>query len=160
MEGIPSKQKITGGRGGHGGQSNKKGGGGGRGEGPQLATEDVQRFSAINGGTGGDGGWGDDEGGVGGLGQGPKFSKQLVSGVEGKTYRVPTLSVGEFCRQYRVSEKIRKLLDEEGFETAASLFEVSDATLKDAGFKSGQIAELKRALKEFLVAATASSGKR
>ncbi|KAJ7260867.1 hypothetical protein B0H12DRAFT_1106772 [Mycena haematopus] len=117
----------------------------------------VVASKTVQGGTGGNGGWGRVEGGVGGVGQAPKLSKQLVPGVKGQTSR-PTLSVREFCRQYRVSEKICRLLEEEGFETAGSLFEVSDAALQDAGFRSGQIAELQRALKEFLVAAAAATG--
>ncbi|KAF8169199.1 hypothetical protein K438DRAFT_1855840 [Mycena galopus ATCC 62051] len=87
-------------------------------------------------------------GGLGGDGDGPNFSRQLVYG---QTPRVPTMSLSEFCRQYRVSDKIRRQLDEQGFETAGSLFEVSDMTLHEAGLKSGHIAELKRALKEYMV---------
>lgn len=83
------------------------------------------------------------------MGNRPRFSKQLVS-MDGRTIQVPQLAVADFCNQYGLSQKIHDLLTEEGYETAGALLEVSDVTLKDANFKSGQIAELKRALKEFL----------
>ncbi|KAF8150308.1 hypothetical protein K438DRAFT_442351 [Mycena galopus ATCC 62051] len=60
------------------------------------------------------------------------------------------MSLSEFCRQYRVSDKIRRQLDKQGFETVGALLEVSDTSLRKAGLKSGQIAELKRALEEFV----------
>ncbi|KAJ6476332.1 hypothetical protein C8R45DRAFT_1077248 [Mycena sanguinolenta] len=111
----------------------------------------VQRTNTVQGGFGGGGGPGDVQGGRGGVGQAPKFTKQLImSGVEGKAYHGPTLSMGDFCQKYHVSDKIRKLLEEEGFETAGQLLEVTDADLREAGLKGGQIAELKRALKDLV----------
>jgi len=64
--------------------------------------------------------------------------------------RVPSLSVQEFCRKYKVGDEIRGLLENEGFKTAGALLEVSDSDLKDAGFRSGHVAEVKRALKDWL----------
>ncbi|KAJ7214242.1 hypothetical protein B0H12DRAFT_1079207 [Mycena haematopus] len=57
-------------------------------------------------------------------------------------------TIHQFCRQYRLSDKIRNLLDEEGFETVEDLLYVSGDDLKKAGFKLGQIAGLKRALEQ------------
>jgi hypothetical protein len=57
--------------------------------------------------------------------------------------------VAEFCRDYKLSDKIHKLLDDGGFETVGALFEVTDTDLKEAGFKIGHISELQRALKNF-----------
>jgi hypothetical protein len=101
------------------------------------------------GGTGGDGGEGGSQGGDGGIGQGVKFGAKLVV-VRGGAVALPTLPLAEFCQEYRLSDKIRNLLDEQGFETAGSLFEVSDISLLEDGFKKGQIAEMKRALNQFL----------
>lgn len=70
--------------------------------------------------------------------------------VRGRAGALPTLPLAEFCQEYRLSEKIRNLLDEQGFETAGSLLEVSDISLLEDGFKKGQIAEMKRALTQFL----------
>ncbi|KAJ6542777.1 hypothetical protein B0H19DRAFT_1076827 [Mycena capillaripes] len=84
-----------------------------------------------------------------GSGQGLRCAERFVS-IEGKAVSVPTLTVAEFCQQYNLSDRILALLNQEGFENAAALLEVSEATLKDVGFKDGQIAELKRALRESL----------
>ncbi|KAJ6476322.1 hypothetical protein C8R45DRAFT_1217006 [Mycena sanguinolenta] len=143
---------VNGGKGGRGGKADRIGGGGGLGGAPHLATNDVQSFREINGGIGGDGGEGGILGGVGGVGEGPKISNQqlLVSVVEAKSLSVPNVLVGDFCRQYRLSDKIRVLLDEYGFETVAAILEVSDSALNEAGLKSGQIVELERALRDFV----------
>jgi hypothetical protein len=83
------------------------------------------------------------------MGQGQKFGNKLAL-VRGRAGALPTLPLAEFCQEYRLSEKIRNLLDEQGFETAGSLLEVSDISLLEDGFKKGQIAEMKRALSQFL----------
>jgi hypothetical protein len=81
--------------------------------------------------------------------------------VDEKIITVPTLSVVDFCRQYHLSDEIRRLLLEEKFETAGAVLEAPENNLEKAGFKQGQIAELKR-VREFLstkmvvTAATAS----
>ncbi|KAJ6479037.1 hypothetical protein C8R45DRAFT_1156563 [Mycena sanguinolenta] len=150
------KGKLTGGKGVDGGKSDRTGGNGG------LVFFGVdgcmQRTNTVQGGIGGDGGEGGVEGGTGGVGQAPKITKQLImSGVEGKAYHGPTLSVGEFCQNYHVSENICKLLEEEGFETVGALWEVSDADLRGAELKGGQIAELKRALRDLVTAPSSKS---
>ncbi|KAJ7450005.1 hypothetical protein B0H11DRAFT_2289374 [Mycena galericulata] len=75
--------------------------------------------------------------------------KQKIS-VDGKTISVPILKVAEFCQQYRLDDSIRKLLQNEKFETAGALLEADESSLEKTGLKQGQIAELKRALREFL----------
>jgi len=70
--------------------------------------------------------------------------------VDGKIITVPNLSVAEFCKEYRLSDEIRELLQNEKFETAGAVLEAAEGNLEKAGFKQGQIAELKRALREFL----------
>ncbi|KAF7331201.1 hypothetical protein MSAN_02438800 [Mycena sanguinolenta] len=130
---------LKGGRGGNGGSSGNIGGAGGPCE--------------IHGGIGGTGGMGGIEGGVGGVGQGATISIGLLSVEErmlSRPSRLPVLSVGEFCQEYHLSGNIRSLLDKCGFEAAEAIFEVSDADLKVAGFKSGQIAEVRRALQVFI----------
>ncbi|KAJ7744241.1 hypothetical protein DFH07DRAFT_834799 [Mycena maculata] len=141
----PTLHGVTG---GHGGKGGRIGGAGGFGEAMNIAVEEVYRFRRIFGGTGGHGGEGASQGGDGGIGQGPSFGSKLVPAQ--RAGDIPTLSVAEFCREYRLSDRIRTLLDEQGFETAAALLEVSDVSLLEDGFKKGQIAEIKRALKELL----------
>jgi hypothetical protein len=58
--------------------------------------------------------------------------------------------VSELCQRKHLSKTILTQLEQEEFQTTAALFEVSDAALTDAGFKGGHIAEIKRALKDFL----------
>jgi hypothetical protein len=74
--------------------------------------------------------------------------KALWSG--GSTDGLPNLSVAQFCQKYCLSEGIRNALEDYGCSTAGALFEVSEGDLKDAGFKGGHIAELRRALKQFV----------
>ncbi|KAJ7362840.1 hypothetical protein DFH08DRAFT_930947 [Mycena albidolilacea] len=77
--------------------------------------------------------------------------RHFVSINNGKPLYVPVMTVAQFCDKYDLSENIRQRLEEEEFKTAGALLEVSEATLQTAGFKSGQIADLKKALKEFLM---------
>ncbi|KAJ6587881.1 hypothetical protein B0H19DRAFT_1300195 [Mycena capillaripes] len=132
--------------GGKGGEGGHTGGEGGLGEAAQLAMENVDRFRRIHGGTGGQGGSGNVVGGRGGTGEGPKFNYRLLS-IDGKG--LPPLSVAEFCHEYKLSDKIHKLLDGQRFETVGALFKLTDTDLKGAGFKIGHIAELRRALNDF-----------
>ncbi|KAJ7681378.1 hypothetical protein B0H17DRAFT_1333751, partial [Mycena rosella] len=145
---VDTRPTLSGGVGGHGGKGGRVGGAGGLGEAVRIALEELYRFGHVRGGTGGNGGSGGIEGGAGGVGQGLRSGAKLVS-IDGRA-EVPTLTVAEFCREYHVSDRIRFLLDRQGFETAGALLEVSDVYLLDEGFKGGQIAEMKRALKEFL----------
>ncbi|KAF7338975.1 hypothetical protein MVEN_01973700 [Mycena venus] len=83
-------------------------------------------------------------------GDSERSERHFVS-INGKPFYVPVMTVDEFCRQYHLSENIRQRLEEEEFKTAGALLEVAETTLQGAGFKSGQIADLKKALKEFLM---------
>ncbi|KAJ6473843.1 hypothetical protein C8R45DRAFT_1217507 [Mycena sanguinolenta] len=70
--------------------------------------------------------------------------------LDGKIISVPTLTVEEFCAKYGLDAKIKKLLQDAEFQSAGALLEVSEEDLKHAEFKLGQIAELKRALRDWL----------
>ncbi|KAJ7656599.1 hypothetical protein B0H17DRAFT_1098341 [Mycena rosella] len=70
--------------------------------------------------------------------------------IAGKTIPVPVLTVEKFCTEYALGEEIQKLLEDAKFQSAGALLEVAEGDLEKAGFKLGQIAELKRALREFL----------
>ncbi|KAJ7892845.1 hypothetical protein B0H14DRAFT_3854723 [Mycena olivaceomarginata] len=83
------------------------------------------------------------------------MTSELESGtqrivVDGEIITLPNLSVAELCRQYRLSDEIHRLLETEKFETAGAVLEAAEANLEKAGFKQGQIAELKRGLREFV----------
>ncbi|KAJ6482963.1 hypothetical protein C8R47DRAFT_1133390 [Mycena vitilis] len=146
----------TGGQGGDGratGSSNgmgqgPRGGDGGMGEAPRIAAGDLRFFGAkLHGGTGGPGGE-DGSGGRRGIdGISQQFSNPPPTTDE-QAVNTPTLTVAEFCRQYRVSQEIQEILEKEGYETERDLLEVTDGTLEKAGLEIGQIAELRRALKE------------
>ncbi|KAF8132152.1 hypothetical protein K438DRAFT_1788052 [Mycena galopus ATCC 62051] len=79
-------------------------------------------------------------------------SKLRVSG-EGETFCPPDIGVEEFCHEYSLDNTILQLLRAHGFRKVGAICEVSDLTLKDAGFHWGEIAELRRALKELKASA-------
>ncbi|KAF7377894.1 hypothetical protein MSAN_00213100 [Mycena sanguinolenta] len=135
--------ELSGGTGGKGGQGGHIGGEGGLGEAAQLTIESAAHFRRIRGGTGGEGGAGDMIGGRGGTGQGPRFSRQLLV-ANGNV--LPPLTMAEFCEEYKISDRIHKLLEDQGFGTVGALSELTDTELENTGFKVGHIAELKRAL--------------
>ncbi|KAJ7873097.1 hypothetical protein B0H14DRAFT_152412 [Mycena olivaceomarginata] len=131
------KKEFVGGKGGQGGQGSNQGGNGGFGQAPQMSALDAQRFFEINDGIGGLGGRGGNQDGLDGVGQ----------------VFVPHLTISDFCQRFQLSEGISRLLQEKGFETARMLLEVDDAALTSVGLEAGQIAEVRRGLKEFLVKA-------
>ncbi|KAJ6511823.1 hypothetical protein DFH09DRAFT_1288384 [Mycena vulgaris] len=142
--------EFGGGHGGTGGASAEVGGEGGEGRAPEILRRDINGALTnrdIHGGHGGVGGYGRKIGGKGGVGRAPKIVQPVHS--SDKVEMLPHLEVPEFCKEYRISNKIRSLIEEAGFETAASLCEVAVDTLTGLGFKVGQIAELQRALKQF-----------
>ncbi|KAJ7776511.1 hypothetical protein DFH07DRAFT_980646 [Mycena maculata] len=142
-----NEKEIAGGIGGKGGKSLKLGGDGGFGQGTRLTIEEAMRYRRITGGIGGEGGEGDHQGGNGGVGGRPMFEKPLVSPVHGE---VPNLTTAGFCKQYRLSAHICKLLENGGFETAEGLVNVTTTGAAEVGLKPGHIAELTRALKKFV----------
>jgi len=71
--------------------------------------------------------------------------------------RVPHWTVAEFSRRYRLSDDIPILLGREGCVTVKGLLEFSQEDLEEIRLKVGEIAELKRALKEFLFVSNTTS---
>ncbi|KAF7331203.1 hypothetical protein MSAN_02439000 [Mycena sanguinolenta] len=130
------------------GRGGKKGGNGGIGERPHISRDDIHRFSGIHGGTGGVGGEGGDDGGDGGAGQGPNISTELLPAEE--LASVPDMAIDDFCKEYGVRDTSRDLLEKDGFDTVGGILEVSSEDLKAIGLKSGEIAQLRRALRQFL----------
>ncbi|KAJ7595907.1 hypothetical protein C8J56DRAFT_1042987 [Mycena floridula] len=82
----------------------------------------------------------------GSVGSGNQFhTAKLFTGKSGKR-----MSIEEFCKQYNVSNKVQKMLENEGYE--GSVFTLCDLTkeeLEDIGFNGGQIRTLEVALKEW-----------
>ncbi|KAJ6511828.1 hypothetical protein DFH09DRAFT_1197630 [Mycena vulgaris] len=143
-------REFGGGHGGTGGASAGVGGEGGEGKAPEILRRDINGALAnrdIHGGHGGSGGNGGKFGGKGGVGYAPRIVQPVHS--SDKVEMLPHLEVPEFCKEYRISNKIRSLIEEAGFETAASLCEVTVDNLTGLGFKMGQIAEVQRALRQF-----------
>ncbi|KAJ7681373.1 hypothetical protein B0H17DRAFT_1138526 [Mycena rosella] len=70
--------------------------------------------------------------------------------IRGRPVLVPTWTVAELCGKYHLSPIIQDLLVHHRFETTGGLFEISEALFLKNNFKPGQIAEIKRALKEHL----------
>ncbi|KAJ7254487.1 hypothetical protein C8J57DRAFT_1518621 [Mycena rebaudengoi] len=142
-----NEKEIAGGIGGKGGKSLKIGGDGGFGQGTQLTMEEAMLYRRVTGGIGGEGGESDHRGGNGGVGGRPMFERPLVPQVYGE---VPDLTTAAFCKQYRLSSHICKLLVDGGFETAEGLVNATTTTATEVGLKPGHIAELTRALKKFV----------
>jgi hypothetical protein len=71
---------------------------------------------------------------------------------EGKRVSVPPMKISDFCHQYCINTNVLELLEKSGFETAGALLDVTEDNLKDVGLQPGNIAEMKRALREFLSA--------
>ncbi|KAF7291709.1 hypothetical protein HMN09_01262500 [Mycena chlorophos] len=141
---------LEGGEGGAGGKADY-GGEGGVGQGTLLNLTDAAAFKAVKGGIGGVGGEGITKGGTGGLGEATKLNHMIIMlGSKNRTVVLPPLSIADFCKKYRLSPAIQKILEEEEYALASSLLELSDEDLKDLKFKRGQIAEVKRALREYL----------
>ncbi|KAJ7809176.1 hypothetical protein B0H14DRAFT_2867494 [Mycena olivaceomarginata] len=130
-----TRPEFVGGTGGKGGYGGHTGGEGGLGEAAQLAIENVGLFRRIQGGIGGEGGSGNVKGGPGGTGQGPRISHPLLA-IDGN--------------EYTLGGNLQKLLQDQGFETVGGLLEANDTAFENAGFKFGHIAELKRALNDFV----------
>ncbi|KAJ6461673.1 hypothetical protein C8R45DRAFT_1108426 [Mycena sanguinolenta] len=79
-----------------------------------------------------------------------KASAPRAISLGGKNISVPHLPIEEFCNDYRLHVKTKELLENEAFDSAGALLEVSEEDLREANFKLGQIAELKRALREWM----------
>ncbi|KAJ7814820.1 hypothetical protein B0H14DRAFT_2603865 [Mycena olivaceomarginata] len=133
-----TRPEFIGGTGGKGGYGGHTGGEGGLGEAAQLA---------IESGIGGEGGSGNVKGGPGGTGQGPRISHPLLA-IDGNG--LPPLTLAKFCQEYTLGGNLQKLLQDQGFEMVGGLLEANDTAFENTGFKFGHIAELKRALNDFV----------
>nr|GAT50623.1 predicted protein [Mycena chlorophos] len=147
---IEERPTLEGGHGGSGGKGNL-GGMGGLGEGPILNVSDAINFKAIKGGTGGMGGEGVSRGGSGGVGEASRLTHRILTlAGRNSTVTLQRLSIEDLCSQYCLSPAIQKMLEAEDYMTASALLEVSEQELQDMKLKRGQIAEIKRALREYL----------
>ncbi|KAJ7638074.1 hypothetical protein B0H17DRAFT_1149280 [Mycena rosella] len=66
------------------------------------------------------------------------------------TEAVPNITITDLCNQSADSNDVLAYLQEQGFETARGLFMTSEVELSGAGLRMGQVAELKRALRELI----------
>ncbi|KAJ7499610.1 hypothetical protein FB451DRAFT_1205957, partial [Mycena latifolia] len=142
------RREYHGGRGGDGGEG-KEGGDGGEGKAGPMALERVWDWRSeihIHGGKGGNGGSGIERGGKGGAGRAYKTAIPLC---DFTADGLPTLAIDAFCQGYHLSQELSVLLKETGFETAGAIFDIAKDTLEEAGFKMGQVAELKWALRQY-----------
>ncbi|KAJ7041125.1 hypothetical protein C8F04DRAFT_1080295 [Mycena alexandri] len=106
--------------------------------------------ACIEGGLGGLGGGGISLGGSGGVGERPDILVQtLYVGKISEAARV-NMPLKEFCTTYKVNKDLFNRLVEAGFSTVAGLLKVTTADLRDEGFSIGHIAELQRALEQFV----------
>ncbi|KAF7373266.1 WD40-containing domain protein [Mycena sanguinolenta] len=126
--------------------SGGKGGAGGIGGRPRVSREDIDRFSTIHSGTGGFGGKGSD----GGAGPAPSLSISTEMLLDVDLASVPDMTIDDFCKEYGLRDTSRDLLNKEGFDTVGGILEVSSEDLKAIGLKSGEIAQLRGALRKFL----------
>jgi len=136
---------LSGGAGGAGGWGTRVGGPGGVGEAAQMAIEDVAVFRAITGGFGGAGGGSANEGGPGGTGEGSKFSSPLLSVDEETRRRLPYTKLEDF----NIKPELRRLLEDQGFQTVGGLLEAYDTDLQPPHFKPGHVSVLTAALRKF-----------
>ncbi|KAJ7744240.1 hypothetical protein DFH07DRAFT_963774 [Mycena maculata] len=90
--------------------------------------------------------------GAGPSGEGLKSGRVIIieDNKRDKQVCVPALAMDEFCRKYGLSDTIQQTLAKEGFQTAGALLETSEASLKDAGLRIGEIGELRTAFRVFL----------
>ncbi|KAF9492129.1 hypothetical protein BDN71DRAFT_1433439 [Pleurotus eryngii] len=65
-----------------------------------------------------------------------------------------SMTVAEFCTTFDLSEQIRALLEDNGYLRTKTFSHITLAELKDMGFKSGQVASFREALKEWVATPT------
>ncbi|KAJ7436841.1 hypothetical protein FB451DRAFT_186608 [Mycena latifolia] len=139
-------------QGGPDGPMPEKGFPGDDGHGSELTMSQLAGLLAkgdVHGGRGRNGGQGEKEGGTGGAGCANKLASPIWSG--GNTDGLSVLTVAQFCEDNQLNGEICTLLEGCGFRTSEDLFKALDGDLEKAGFKLGHIAELKRALRQFVV---------
>ncbi|KAJ7166631.1 hypothetical protein C8R46DRAFT_1192019 [Mycena filopes] len=161
---VPAPLKTfgggVGGAGGAASASDGHGGPGGLGDGPQMPRTFAMNYSGnIAGGIGGAGGAAPALGGAGGVGAAPSLVDHF-KGWESLSVDVMTTSITDLCEKYRINEKVRKRLEEEGYDTVGALFDEDLADhLTQAGFTRGQITQIVNSAVHFIKASTAESAK-
>ncbi|KAF8164248.1 hypothetical protein K438DRAFT_1858078 [Mycena galopus ATCC 62051] len=147
---------LAGGTGGQGGYGGMRGGHGGPGGKAMFDAEPLVALGFVHiradGGVSSGGGKAGvlGHGGDGGKGEGAAQVTTLL----GRKVEIALsyLPLEEFAREYHLGRKTIDALAKLGFESAGGILKVSEADLKDGGFQVGQIAELKRALEEWVQA--------
>ncbi|KAF7360335.1 hypothetical protein MVEN_00763000 [Mycena venus] len=90
-------------------------------------------------------------GGAGGPGLGPRYAPEPVTIDNPAKNQILDFATDEFCDEYRLGNDIQQLLVEQGFDPINALFDTKEDRLEELGFKVGQIAELRWALKKMLL---------
>ncbi|KAJ7359334.1 hypothetical protein DFH08DRAFT_845811 [Mycena albidolilacea] len=91
-------------------------------------------------------------GGEGGFGSGPSIQSPLIWIDEDLKVNIPEVDTVEFCKEHGLGDDICGRLIEHGYEGTDTLFVEKESNLKKLGFKIGDIAELRWALKKLLLA--------
>ncbi|KAJ7797622.1 hypothetical protein B0H14DRAFT_3493521 [Mycena olivaceomarginata] len=81
-----------------------------------MSASNTQRFFEINDGIGGLGGRG---------------ATKTASTAWARFLSPISLTIYDFCQQFKLSEEISRLLQEKGFETPRMLLEVDDGALRE-----------------------------
>ncbi|KAJ6458201.1 hypothetical protein C8R45DRAFT_1183646 [Mycena sanguinolenta] len=90
-------------------------------------------------------------GGTGGIGEGPRFLTLPVAATLGRKIEIPSMSLSEFCKEYKLDQHIFDLLDKAEFENVRGLIQEKDLGKKEYGLRLGEVAEVKWALKARLL---------
>jgi hypothetical protein len=93
----------------------------------------------------------DAKGGTGGYGVGPVVEAPAVHIDDTAKTKLEPLDTTAFCQKYHLGDEICKLLTNEDYETVNALFEENEARWEKLQLKTGHIAELKWAMKKFLL---------
>ncbi|KAJ7873110.1 hypothetical protein B0H14DRAFT_3438554 [Mycena olivaceomarginata] len=146
---------LSGGTGGQGGPSKNKGGGGGLGEAPQISAAEARRYNEINGTS---------------VVSAAKVAKEASraawaasarpavredagrGGWEDRSPR-PAPHDSEVLQTVPAQREDLATPAGGGVRDGGALLDVDDVALRNAGFKGGQIAEVRKALKAFVISA-------
>ncbi|KAJ7681400.1 hypothetical protein B0H17DRAFT_1138435 [Mycena rosella] len=89
-------------------------------------------------------------GGNGGVGAGPQFLTLPIGDTLGRKIEIPSMSLVEFCKEYKLGNDIFRILDEAELDVRG-LIGANDLASKEIGLKFGHVAEVKWALKAMLL---------
>ncbi|KAJ6458173.1 hypothetical protein C8R45DRAFT_1031918 [Mycena sanguinolenta] len=92
-----------------------------------------------------------DRGGTGVAGEGPRFLTLPIAATVGRKIEIPSMSLLEFCTEYKLDQHIFDLLDKAEFENVRGLIKENDLGKKEYGLRLGEVAEVKWALKARLL---------